>query len=90
MKNKAIIIISSLLFLVVFSCNNDKKKATDTTTQTVKPTVIIPVFNADTAYRFVEKQVSFGSRVPNSKAHDKCADYIINILKGYTKNVTVQ
>jgi len=90
MKNKAIIIISSFLILIIFSCNHDKKKTADNTSQPVKPKVIIPVFNADTAYKFVAKQVSFGSRVPNSKAHDKCADYIINILKDYTKNVTIQ
>jgi Zn-dependent M28 family amino/carboxypeptidase len=49
-----------------------------------------PEFNADSAYAFIKAQVDFGPRVPNTKAHTECAEYLINKLKGYTANVTVQ
>ncbi len=35
-----------------------------------------PDFNADSAYRFVERQVAFGPRVPGSTAHSACGDYL--------------
>lgn len=34
-----------------------------------------PEFNADTAYMYVQKQVDFGPRVPNTSAHVACGDY---------------
>ncbi len=37
---------------------------------------ISPDFNADSAYRFVERQVAFGPRVPVSTAHSECGDYL--------------
>lgn len=49
-----------------------------------------PVFNADSAYAFVEKQLSFGPRVPNSEGHKKCGDYLISQLKTYGAEVIVQ
>jgi Zn-dependent M28 family amino/carboxypeptidase len=36
----------------------------------------VPDFNADSAYHFVQKQVDFGPRVPNSAAHQKCAAWL--------------
>jgi hypothetical protein len=52
--------------------------------------VIAPAFNADSAYYFVEKQVEFGPRVPNTQSHRQCGNYLINTLKSYGAEVTVQ
>jgi glutaminyl-peptide cyclotransferase len=49
-----------------------------------------PDFNADSAYAFIEKQVNFGARVPNTKAHEDCANYLINKLKSYNCQVIPQ
>jgi hypothetical protein len=49
-----------------------------------------PVFSGDSAYYFVDKQVRFGPRVPNSAGHRQCGDYLIATLKGYGAQVTVQ
>ncbi len=49
-----------------------------------------PNFNADSAYSFIEQQVNFGARTPNSPAHEKCADYLINKLKNYGWQVKPQ
>ena len=48
------------------------------------------VFNADSAYHFIEKQVAFGPRVPNSNAHIACGDYLTTQLKQYGAEVTEQ
>ena len=43
--------------------------------------VQIPAFNADSAYSYVEAQVRFGPRVPNTKAHKDCGDYLASELE---------
>lgn len=50
----------------------------------------IPLFSADSAYSFIEKQIGFGPRVPNTKAHDSCAAYLFNKLKSFGANVSYQ
>jgi len=57
----------------------------------VKPASIDrPVFSADTAYYFVEKQLNFGPRVPNSKAHLDCAVWLVQQLRLYGATVELQ
>ena len=49
--------------------------------KSVKPTQVDrPAFNSDSAYAYVEKQLAFGPRVPNSKAHMDCAVWLIQEL----------
>ncbi|UPT65981.1 MAG: M28 family peptidase [Sphingobacteriales bacterium JAD_PAG50586_3] len=56
-----------------------------------KPSVVIaPEFNADSAFAYIDKQVSFGPRVPGTKTHADCAQYLINKLKSVTDTVIVQ
>jgi hypothetical protein len=50
----------------------------------------VPQFNPDSAYVFVKKQVDFGARVPNTKAHDKCAFYLVSELKRFGAEVIEQ
>lgn len=38
-------------------------------------------FDADSAYYFIERQVSFGPRVPNSEAHRKTGDWLVERLR---------
>jgi len=83
MKNIFIILLSCLLF----SCGNEapkkKKKAPS-------KAVEVPSFNADTAFYFIAQQVAFGPRVPNTKGHNDCADYLIEKLESYADTVIVQ
>lgn len=51
---------------------------------------ISPKFNADSAYNFVQKQVDFGPRVPNTPQHTACGDYLVNELKTFGANVIEQ
>lgn len=52
--------------------------------------VKVPVFNEDTAFASIEKQVSFGPRVPNTPAHKACAEYLVSKLKSFSDHVFVQ
>ncbi len=50
----------------------------------------LPQFNADSAYAFVKAQTGFGPRVPNSKAHIDCGDYLINKMNSWCDTVVIQ
>ena len=49
-----------------------------------------PSFNADSAYSYVSAQVNFGPRVPDSKAHTECAVWLVQQLKRFGAEVTLQ
>lgn len=50
----------------------------------------VPAFNADSAYAFVERQVAFGPRVPGSKEHRACGDWLVAKLEGFGASVHQQ
>lgn len=68
------------------------QKTTHNTTEVAHPVnaVPVPVFNADSAYNFVEAQVAFGPRVPNSNGHKACGDYLESKLASYGATVISQ
>ena len=76
-----------LAFTVFLSSCGGKKEQVET--PPVK-SVNVPLFNADSAYFFIEKQVAFGPRVPNTKAHTDAAEYFVKKLEGYGAKVSVQ
>lgn len=45
--------------------------------------VNIPAFSADSAFQYVQNQVDFGPRVPNTQAHIECAEYLATELKRF-------
>lgn len=86
MKLLPIAIIISLLF----SCNTKTEKPVETPVQNNIPQVIVPEFIADSAYAFVKAQCDFGPRVPNSKGHIACGDYLIEKMASWADTVIVQ
>ena len=76
------------MILFISSCSTDSQQKTSPKNQKVKSEV--PTFNADSAYYFVEKQVSFGPRVISSKGWKNCAIWLENKFKTYTPNVQLQ
>jgi len=56
----------------------------------IKERIDVPIFNSDSSYYFIEKQVSFGPRVISSKGWENCAIWIEKKFKTYTPNVIVQ
>lgn len=79
--------ICCVLFLV--SCNF-KKKSQELVSDTNNQGQIESVFNADSAYAFIGKQVAFGPRVPNSEAHKKCGIFLTDKMKQFCDTVFIQ
>ena len=80
-----------VIMILVFAigCKDDPSKTgTDKPSLTTK--VNVPEFNADSAYAFIQKQVDFGPRVPNTTEHQACAYWLENKLKSYTPTVYTQ
>lgn len=67
---------------------NDGAKTDNT--ETTESNVVIPKFDADSAYSFVAAQTAFGPRVPGSKAHEDCAAWLVKKLSLYADTVMVQ
>lgn len=49
-----------------------------------------PSFSADSAYMYIDHQMSFGPRVPNSKSHTDCAIYLMEQLRAFGAEVGLQ
>lgn len=49
-----------------------------------------PLFDADSAYAFVQQQVDFGPRVPATPAHQACGDWLVAKLKAHGAEVIEQ
>ncbi len=90
MKNKLYVVMLSAWVVIAFSCQRKAADLEDTVSKLPEKRVEVPVFSADSAYNFVEKQVNFGPRVPNSKAHRITGDYLVKKLKSYGAEVTEQ
>ncbi len=56
----------------------------------VEDVATVPEFNADSAYAYVERQVAFGYRIPNTPAHLATAAYLADELSRHGATVTVQ
>ncbi len=50
----------------------------------------LPVFERDSAYSNVARQVAFGPRVPNTAAHEACAGWLASELARHGAAVTLQ
>lgn len=80
-----IVIVGSFLF----GCTGgggDKNQEVKQPAREIK----VPGFNRDSAYFFVNKQVEFGPRVPNSKSHRNAGDYLVNKFREFGGQVMVQ
>ena len=77
-----------LLFCcLLFACSTEPEQQTK---EVPKAKIEVPIFNPDSAYYFVEKQVSFGPRVISSTPWKNCAIWLEKKFKTYTPNVIVQ
>ena len=82
--------ISLITILLLFSsCSTEPQQKTKPVSKP-KVKIEVPTFNADSAYAFVAKQVSFGPRVISSKGWATCAIWLEQKFKTYTQNVIVQ
>lgn len=87
MLNRLLIFLNVAFALSVCTSRKDKEEVL----KDMPPApVAMPVFRADSAYLFIEKQVAFGPRIPNTKAHERAADYFVQQFEKYGAEVIVQ
>lgn len=75
------------------ACKPEEPKENGTNGRTVnvepfKP--VAPDFNADSAYHYIAQQLAFGPRIPNTKAHEACAAWLVSQFKAFGAEVMVQ
>lgn len=82
----------SLILVSTLSCGNSKKSSEKNiaNNKVKQQQVFVPDFNADSAYFFVEQQLSFGPRTPGSEAHQNCLNFLEATLKRFTPEVQIQ
>lgn len=68
-----------MLCILIFGCHESEKEQLSFE----KKGREVPSFSADSAYKFIEKQLSFGPRNPGSEAHRATKEYLIQKLKSY-------
>lgn len=88
MRKNYFLLISATLLFACASCGiNNKSTAQNTEESAV---VKAPDFDADSAYNYVKAQVDFGPRVPNTKEHVACGEYLAGKLASFGATVTNQ
>lgn len=86
MRHAYHILFLSLIFLFV-SCKQDRPVPAETIAKTA---VKVPVVDGDRLYSLIEKQLSFGHRIPGTPEHLACRDWIVETLKSYGAIVELQ
>ncbi len=93
METRRITLFTLAFALLIFVGCGSKSRKTAQSSGTQKQVEVqskLPVFNADSAFWFVQQQVNFGPRVPNSDAHEQCGNYLVNELKRFGATVYEQ
>lgn len=81
----------SVSMMMFVSCSGPQPKVKPPgTTSAESQAIIIPAFNADSAYQYVKIQTEFGPRVPGTSAHSACALWLKKTLLRNTPDVIVQ
>jgi len=82
-SNRYLVYAALGMLVLTTACNNkpSSNEQTSNTTQQETKKISVPDFNADTAYKYVEQQVSYGPRVPGTKAQQECAAWMETELK---------
>lgn len=72
----------------LISCGNSSKASSKTTIEDNEEAFINPpTFSADSAYSYIQSQVNFGPRVPNTQAHRDCGTYLAAELERFGAKV---
>ena len=79
-----------LVAVLLFSCEGSKKSVDQVGNKDIRKSITVPSFNRDSAYIFIQDQVNFGPRVPNTNGHRLCGNYLEDQLRLFGAKVTVQ
>jgi glutaminyl-peptide cyclotransferase len=92
--HKAFWLLAIGCWLAASSCHNNNTSGnvstSDTTKTNTEAPIAIPAFNADSCYYYTKTQVDFGPRIPGTKAHKECLDFIVAELTKDGLNPIIQ
>ena len=80
--------IVALMMLTLCSCGSVSKQSSDASSD--DKMVVVPAFDADSAYGYVAHQVAMGYRVPGTDAHKATALWLADELRRHQAQVIVQ
>ena len=92
MHNRNFLFSLFTALITISSCSSDQEYTSEgkqTGLENV-PEIQVPAFDANSAYAFIEQQVAFGPRVPNTEAHQATANFLVNKLENYGAEVQRQ
>lgn len=78
------------LSLSLWSCQSDPKPADKVVEEPAKPKLKIPKFQKDSAYAYLEGQLAFGPRKPNTEGHQACKSWLVEKFKKFGATVEEQ
>lgn len=90
MRRIGIVYLWCVCCSLLAGCNMKPGTKTGSEGPVKKEARYIPVFNEDSAYRYMERQLEFGYRIPNTPAHDSTAAYLAGELRRHGADVIVQ
>lgn len=79
-----------VLVAVLQSCGTEESSPTPAPRSDLPALPPTPMFDPDSAYAFIQKQVDFGPRVPGTPEHQACGDWLVSKLKDYGAEVIEQ
>lgn len=82
------LLLSLFVILGLTACEGDNSKIKLKPQEKTK--VRIPKFDGQAAKVFVDKQVAFGPRVPNSEGHKKCKEWLVSTFQSFGAKVQEQ
>ena len=86
MKSRLLVIVFSILVFACSSPSSTDRKVEEKPRKVVQ----VPDFNADSAYQFIEDQLAFGPRIPNTPEHLEAGDFLVRKFEKYGATVTQQ
>lgn len=78
--------------LLIGACTPGKQGAEDAGVVASDSLLIAahPSFSGDSAFQYVAAQVAFGPRIPNTRAHARCAAYLFKTLSSFCDTAMIQ
>jgi hypothetical protein len=87
---KNLSITKLFLFLLLLSACESSQKNSAAEVEAPEATVNVPAFNASNAYVYIEQQVAFGARIPNTEPHQLTKAYLMEELEKAGAKVVTQ
>lgn len=85
-----LIMLSTIITIVSCAGDADRNDRGEAAEENVTERKEVPAFNADSAYYFIERQVDFGPRVPNTEAHKEAGKWLAQKLGEFADTLYTQ